>query len=168
MQDKIFKNFHNDLIEKIKKKFTNHDIKEIYTNVLNNSTDRKIIKFKLIEDEINSLSDVYRLKLKRCKYPIKSEVNDFCKNIKRLNNPKRKIYNRFKETSYKHINDCINKEINIDTMEYKILKTKNNSIYLKIKEIIKNKHETDDKKYKEDLEKSRLEDELKKRKIRRL
>ena len=41
MQDKIFENFHNNLIEKIKKKFTNHNIKEIYTNILNNSTDKK-------------------------------------------------------------------------------------------------------------------------------
>ena len=45
-------------------------------------------------------------------------------------------------------------------MEYKILK-KINSTYLKIKEIIKNKTEADNKKYKEDLEKSKLEDELK-------
>ena len=41
MQDKIFKNFHNNLTEKIKKKFTNHDLKEICTNILNNSTDKK-------------------------------------------------------------------------------------------------------------------------------
>ena len=41
MQDKIFKNFHNNLIEEIKKKFKNHDHKEIYTNVLNNSTGKK-------------------------------------------------------------------------------------------------------------------------------
>ena len=46
-------------------------------------------------------------------------------------------------------------------MEYKILKKKINSTYLKIKEIIKNKKEADNKKYKEDLEKSKLEDELK-------
>ena len=41
MQDKIFENFHNNLIEKIKKKFKNHNHKEIYTNILNNSTDKK-------------------------------------------------------------------------------------------------------------------------------
>ena len=29
MQDKIFENFHNNLVEKIKKKFTNHDINDI-------------------------------------------------------------------------------------------------------------------------------------------
>ena len=40
MQDKIFENFHNDLIEKIKKKFTNHDLKEMYTKILNNSTNK--------------------------------------------------------------------------------------------------------------------------------
>ena len=78
-----------------------------------------------------------------------------------MNKSIRKIYNRFKETNYKHINDYIENEINIDTIEYKILKRKMNSIYLKIKEIIKNKKETDNKKYIEDLEKSKLEDEFK-------
>ena len=75
----------------------------------------------------------------------------------------RKIYNRFKETNYKNINDYIENEINIDTIEYKILKRKINSIYLKIKEIIKNKKEADNKKYKEDLEKRRQEEELNKK-----
>ena len=73
MQNKIFENFHNNLIEKIKKKFKNHSHKEIYTNILNNSTDKKIIKLKLIEDR---LSYVRNLKLKRREYPIKSEVNN--------------------------------------------------------------------------------------------
>ena len=41
MQDKIVKNFHNNLVKKIKNKFTNHNLKEIYTNILNNSTDKK-------------------------------------------------------------------------------------------------------------------------------
>ena len=43
MQDKIFTNFNNNLKEKIKKKFRNHNYKEIYTNILNNSADKKII-----------------------------------------------------------------------------------------------------------------------------
>ena len=76
----------------------------------------------------------------------------------------RKIYNRFKETNYKYITDYIENEINIDTMEYIILKKKINSIYLKIDKIKKNKKnkkEADNKKYKEDLEKSKLEDKLK-------
>ena len=46
-------------------------------------------------------------------------------------------------------------------MEYKILKKKINSIYFKIDKIIKNKKEADNMKYKEDLEKSKLEDKLK-------
>ena len=79
MQDKIFKNFHNNLVEKIKKKFTNHDLKEIYINILNNSTDKKIIKFKLIENEIGRLSSVRELKPMKCTYSIKSEVNDLYK-----------------------------------------------------------------------------------------
>ena len=152
MQDKISENFHNNLIEKIKKKFTNHNLKEIYTNILNNSTDKKIIKLKLIEDESDRLEYVRNLKLKRCEYPIKSEVNNLYKKTIELNKSKRKIYKRFKDTNYKYINDYIENEINIDTMEYEILKKKINSAYLKIKEIIKNK-KADNKKYKEDLEK---------------
>ena len=46
MQDKIYKQFKKELIEKIKKKFTNHHYKEILKNILNNSKDEKIIKFK--------------------------------------------------------------------------------------------------------------------------
>ena len=163
MQDKIVMNFHNNLIEKIKKKFTNHDLKEIYTNILNESTDKKIIKFRLIENEKDRLSSVRELKFMRHKNPIKSEVNDLYKKTIELNKTIRKIYNRFKETNYKHINDYIENEINIETIEYKILKRKINSIYLKIKEIIKNKKEADNKKYKEDLEKRRQEEELNKK-----
>ena len=161
MQDKIFKNFHNDLIEKIKKKFTNYDLKEIYTNILNNSTDKKYIKFKLIENERDRLDHVRNLKLNKSDYPIKSEVNDLYNITINLNKSIRKIYNRFKETNYKYITDYIENEFNIDIMEYKILKKKINSIYLKIDKIIKNKKEADNKKYKEDLEKRKLEDKLK-------
>ena len=41
MQDKIYEQFKKELIEKIKKKFKNHSYKEIYTNIVNNSTDKK-------------------------------------------------------------------------------------------------------------------------------
>ena len=46
MQDKIYKQFKKELIKKIKEKFTNHHYKEIFKNILNNSKDEKIIKFK--------------------------------------------------------------------------------------------------------------------------
>ena len=124
MQDKIFKNFHNNLTEKIKKKFKNHSYMEIYTNSMNNTTDKRIIKLKLIEDERDRLEYVRNLKLKSNEYPIKSEVNNLYKKTIELNKSKRKIYNRFKDTNYKYINDYIENEINIDTMEYKILKRK--------------------------------------------
>ena len=161
MQDKIFKNFHNDLIEKIKKKFKNHNINEIYTNILNNSTGKKIIKLKLIEVERDRLDYVKSLKLKKIDYSIKSEVNDLYNITINLNNSIRKIYNRFKETNYKYRTDYIENAMNIDTMEYKIPKKKINSMYFKIDKKIKNKKEADNKKYKEDLEKSKLEDKLK-------
>ena len=93
MQDKIFENFHNDLIEKIKKKFTNHDLKEMYTKILNNSTNKKYIKFKLIENERDRLDYVKSLKLKIVDYPIESEVDDLYKLTIKLNDSIREIYN---------------------------------------------------------------------------
>ena len=41
MQDKIYEQFKDNLIEKIKKNFNNHSYMEIYTNIVNNSTDKK-------------------------------------------------------------------------------------------------------------------------------
>ena len=51
MQNKIYKQFKKELIEKIKKKFKNHHYKEIFKNILNNSKDEKIIEFKKIIDK---------------------------------------------------------------------------------------------------------------------
>ena len=161
IKDKVYNQFKDNLIEKIKKKFKNHGYMEIYTNIMNNTIDKRTIKLKLIEDERDRLRYVRNLKLERRKYPIKSEVNYLYKKTIELNKSKRKIYNRFKDTNYKYINNYIENEINIYTMEYKILKKKINSINLKIKEIIRNKKEADYKKCIEDLEKSKLEDELK-------
>ena len=46
MQDKMYEQFKNDLIEKIKKKFKNHSYTEIYTNITSNTTDKRIRKLK--------------------------------------------------------------------------------------------------------------------------
>ena len=46
MKNKIYKQYKNDLIENIKKKFTNHNHKTILQNILNNSKDEKINKFR--------------------------------------------------------------------------------------------------------------------------
>ena len=43
---------------------------------MNNSTDKKIIKLKMIEDEMDRLKYVRNLKQKSTKYSIKPEVND--------------------------------------------------------------------------------------------
>ena len=51
MKNKIYKKYKNDLIEKIKKKFKNHNHKTILQNILNNSKDEKITKFKKIRSE---------------------------------------------------------------------------------------------------------------------
>ena len=81
MQDKIYNQFKKELIEKIKKKFKNHSYMEIYTNIVNNSTDKKIIELKTIEDERDTLRYVRNLKYKRSKYSIKHEVNDLYKKL---------------------------------------------------------------------------------------
>ena len=81
MQDKIYEQFKDNLIEKIKKKFKNHSYMEIYTNIVNNSTDKKIIKLEMIEDEKGRLGYVKDLKHKRHKYSIKCEVNDLNKKL---------------------------------------------------------------------------------------
>ena len=51
MKNKIYNKFENDLTEKIKRKFTNHDHKTILQNILNNSKNEKIVKFKKIRSE---------------------------------------------------------------------------------------------------------------------
>ena len=48
-------------------------------------------------------------------------------------------------------------------MKYKVLKRKISSIKLKMKEIIEKKKNADYEKYEEDIEKNKLEDELKER-----
>ena len=85
MQDKIFNNFKNNLIEKIKKKFKNHSYQEIYTDIVNNSTAKKIIKLKIIEDEKDRLKYVRGLRYISSKYLIKPEVNDLYNKIVELN-----------------------------------------------------------------------------------
>ena len=115
----------------------------------------------MIEDEVDRLKYIRDLKNERSKYSIKSEVNNLYKKTIALNKLKRKIYIKSKDSNYKYIDKYIENELNIDIVEYKILKRKIDSIILKIKEIIKNKKEADDKKYKEKLENGKLEEELK-------
>ena len=78
-----------------------------------------------------------------------------------MNKLKRKIYIKFKDSNYQYIDKYIENIINIDIIEYKILKRKFDSIILRIKEIIKNKKEADDRKYKEKFENDKIEEELK-------
>ena len=51
MKNKIYKQYKNDLMENINKKFKNHDPKTILQNILNNSKNEKIVKFKKIRSE---------------------------------------------------------------------------------------------------------------------
>ena len=63
MQDKIFNNFHDELIEKIKRDYPKQPIKQMYSNIMNNTTNKKYIKVKLIEDERNRLDNVKSFKI---------------------------------------------------------------------------------------------------------
>ena len=132
---------------------------EMFNNILNNSTDKRIIKFKMIMEEREYLGYIRELKI--CyKFLKQSELNDLHNKYKELIKLKREIYFKFKESNYKSIDKCIEDEIDISIIKYKILKIKINSINLKMEEIIEKKEKADIEKYKEDIEKSKIEDEL--------
>ena len=113
MQDKIYEQFKDNLMEKIKKKFKNHSYKEIYTIIVNNSTDKKIIKLKMIEDERDRLRYIKDLRYEKYNYSIKPEVNVLYKKTIELHKLKRKIYIKFKDSDYKNIDKYIENESNI-------------------------------------------------------
>ena len=165
MQDKIYNNFHNNLIKNIKRDYPKQPIKQMYANIMNNTTNKKFIKFKLIEDERNRLDNVKSFKYYYDYHLIKSEVNDLYNITINLNNSIRNINNRFENTKYKKINNYIENIINKDTKEYKKIKYKFNTIKLKINEIRQKIKEDEQKKDKENLEKEILEDELNEKEI---
>ena len=79
MKNKIYNKFENDLMEKIKKKFTNHDPKTILQNILNNSKDKKITKFKKIRSERKkkrkNKDKIYKCKI--CSDNLSVSINHF-------------------------------------------------------------------------------------------
>ena len=132
---------------------------EMFNNILNNSTDKRIIKFKMIMEERAYLGYIRGLKMCN-KFLKKSELNDLHNKYEELIKLKREIYFKFKESNYKSIDKYIEDEIDISIIKYKILKRKVNSINLKMEQMIEKKEKTDIEKYKEDIEKSKIEDEL--------
>ena len=97
MKNKIYNKFENDLTEKIKRKFTNHDHKTILQNILNNSKNEKIVKFKKIRYERNKKrenKDKKENKIYKCKicsdnlsvsidhFNSKEHIDNFNNNIK--------------------------------------------------------------------------------------
>ena len=125
IKEKTYIKFRDDLIEKIKKKFKNHSYMEMFNNILNNSTDKRIIKFKMIMEEREYLG--YIRELKMCyKFLKKSELNDLHNKYKELIKLKREIYIKFKESNYKSIDKYNEDEIDISIMKYNILKRKIN------------------------------------------
>ena len=63
LKKKIHIKFRDDLIEKIKMKFKNHSYMEMFNNILNNSIDKRIIKFKIIMEEKEYLGYIRELKM---------------------------------------------------------------------------------------------------------
>ena len=121
IKEKIYIKFRDDLIEKIKNKFKNHSHMEMFNNILNNSTDKRIIKFKMIMEEKEYLG--YIRELKMCyKFIKKSELNDLHNKYKELIKLKREIYFKFKESNYKSIDRYIEDEIDISIIKYRIRK----------------------------------------------
>ena len=176
MQDKIFENFHNNLIEKIKNKFKNHSYMEIYTNILNNSKNKNIIKFKRIDEERQRISYImgFYIGNRYQYYEIdKNKINDLNNKIKKLNILKRKIFMGFDKSNYKNINEYIeNNKDNDDVLNYMKIEREYNSLKQNIDKIVKkvdeerkekstkrNKNEDEDE-MKKSIEESRLEYEL--------
>ena len=138
IKEKMYFKFRDDLTEKIKNKFKNHSYMVTFNNILNNSIDKRIIKFKMIMEERGYLGHIRELKM--CyKFLKKSELNDVHNKYKELIKLKREIYFKFKESNYKSIDKYIEDEIDISIIKYNILKRKMNSINLKMKEIIEKK-----------------------------
>ena len=132
---------------------------EMFNNILNNSTDKRIIKFKMIMEEREYLGYIRELKMSY-KFLKKYELNDLHNKYKELIKLKREIYFKFKESNYKSINKYIEDEIDISIIKYNILKRKIDSINLKMNEIIEKKEKADIEKCKENIERRKIEDEL--------
>ena len=133
----------------------------MFNNILENSADKRIIKFKMITEEREKLQDIKKLKYMCPKILKKSEVDDLYNKTKELFKLKRQIYIKFKESNYKNIDKYIEDVLDIIITENKMLKRKINSINLKMKEVIEKKNKADYEKYKEDVEKGEIEDKLK-------
>ena len=122
MKEKINKKFKDDLIEKIKKKFKNQSHMEMFNNILNNSKDKKIIKFKIIHDEREKLKYITHFIVgnRYIYYGLKSKIYDLCNKIKKLNLSKRKLYTKFDKSNYKNLNEYIeNNKNNNNVLNYK-------------------------------------------------
>ena len=88
MKNKIYNKFENDLMENIDKKFKKHDPKTILQNILNNSKDKKIIKFKKIRSERKKKRENKIYKCKICSNDLSVNIDHFNtkEHIDNLNN----------------------------------------------------------------------------------
>ena len=168
MQDKIFENFHYNLTEKIKKKFKNHNHKEMHDNILINSKNKNIIKFKRIYEERQRISYImgFYIGNKYQYYGInKNKINDLNNKIKKLNTLKRKIFKEFDKSNYKNINEYIEHDKDDDNvLNYIIIKRKSDLLKQNIDKIVKNvaKEKREKKSTERDEDEDEGEDEIKK------
>ena len=95
---------------------------EIYTNIMNNSKNKNIIKFKRMYEErqrISYIMDFY-IGNRYQYYKIdKNKINNLNNKIKKLNTSKRKIFIEFDKSNYKNINEYIeNNKDNDEVINY--------------------------------------------------
>ena len=115
MKNKIYKQYKNELIEKIRKKFKNHHHKTILQNILSNSKDKKIVKLKKIrverkkdENKRKNKNEDNFYKCKLCSndltvyidhFNTKEHIDNFNKNIEITT--KKSIENKFIDIIFK-------------------------------------------------------------------
>ena len=94
----------------------------MYNNILNNSKNKRIIKFKRIYDERERLKYITQFTIgnRYINYGInKDKIYDLYNKIKKSSLLKRKLYIKFDESNYKNLNEYIENNKNDDVVNYK-------------------------------------------------
>ena len=155
---------------------------EIYTNILDNSKNKNIIKFKRIDEERQRISYImgFYIGNRYQYYEInKNKINDLNNKIRKLNTLKRKIFTEFDKSNYKNINEYIeNMKDNDDVLNYMKIEREYNSLKQNIDKIVKRVDEEgrekstkrnineDEDEMKKSIEESRLKYELNQKRMK--
>ena len=133
---------------------------EIYTNIMNNSKNKNIIKFKRIYEERQRISYImgFYIGNRYQYYKInKNKINNLSNKIKKLNTSKRKIFIEFDKSNYKNINEYIeNNKDNDEVINYIKIEREYNSLKQNIDKIVK---KVDEEKREKSTKRNTYEDE---------